>query len=158
MKITTDMQRLLTRQNVVIVGTVNPDDSPNISLKGLLKVDPEGCIYFSDLYRGKTFRNIRRNPRVSVLVFSIEEFRGFQFIGRAELIESGPLFKEAEADWQAKKSRLLGRRISKNVRKGFSHGRSEFQLPSLKALIRMDVERVYDMSPDRSREADEAGT
>lgn len=148
MKIEKNMERLLTRQNVIVVGTVNPNGTPNLSLKGLLKVDAEGgVIDFCDLYRKKTFRNLKKNSAVSILVFSIEEFAGYQFIGPAEMFESGPLFEEMRAAWAHKKSRLIGRRISKNVRKGGSHGRSELHLPSPRALVRMTVERIYDLSP-----------
>lgn len=152
MKIDKKMERLLTRQNVVVVGSVNPDGSPNLSLKGLLRVDPkEGIIYFCDLYRKKSSRNLKRNPAVSILVFSIEEFSGYQFTGTAELIESGPLFEEMSDEWSRKKSRLLGRRISKNVRKGFSHGRSELHLPPPRSVVRVRVERIYDLSPAHLR-------
>jgi predicted pyridoxine 5'-phosphate oxidase superfamily flavin-nucleotide-binding protein len=152
MKIDKNMERLLTRQNVVVVGTVNPDDTPNLSLKGLLRVNPEeGCILFCDLYRKKTSRNLRNNPMVSVLVFSIEEFSGYQFVGTAEMVESGSFFEEMSKEWARKKSRLLGRRISKNVRKGFSHGRSEFHLPPPQAVVRVTVEKVYDLSPAHLR-------
>lgn len=148
MKIDQDMERLLTRQNVVVVGTVNPDKSPNLSLKGLLRVETEeGVIHFCDLYRKKTCRNLKNNPAVSVLVFSIEEFSGYQFTGTAELIESGPVFEEMTAEWMEKKSRLVGRRISKNVQKGFSHGRSEIHLPPPRTLVRVTVEKVFDLSP-----------
>jgi len=151
MKIDKDMERLLTRQNVVVVGTVNPEGTPNLSLKGLLRVDPEeGVIHFCDLYRKKTSRNLENNPAVSVLVFSVEEFTGYQFIGTAELIESGPDFEEMSAEWIHKKSRLVGRRISKNVQRGFSHGRSELHLPPPRALVRMRVEKVFDLSPARA--------
>ena len=153
MKIDKDMERLLTRQNVVVVGTVNPEGTPNLSLKGLLKVDPgKGIIDVCDLYRKKTCRNLKNNPAVSILVFSIEEFTGYQFTGTAELIESGPVFEETRKDWAKKKSRLLGRRISKNVQRGFSHGRSELHLPPPQALVRMRVEKVFDLSPARSGE------
>jgi predicted pyridoxine 5'-phosphate oxidase superfamily flavin-nucleotide-binding protein len=152
MKIDKDMERLLTRQNVVVVGTVNPDGSPNLSLKGLLRVNPEeGCILFCDLYRKKTSRNLKNNPMVSVLVFSIEEFSGYQFVGTAEMAESGTFFEEMSKEWSRKKSRLLGRRISKNVRKGFSHGRSELHLPPPRAVVRVTVEKVYDLSPAHLR-------
>lgn len=152
MKIDKNMERLLTRQNVVVVGSVNPDGSPNLSLKGLLRVDPEeGCILFCDLYRKKTSRNLKSNPAVSVLVFSIEEFSGYQFVGTAEVIDSGPLFEKMAEEWAKKKSRLLGRRISKNVRKGFSHGRSELHLPPPRAVVRVTVEKIYDLSPAHLR-------
>jgi len=152
MKIDKDMERLLTRQNVVVVGTVNPDGTPNLSLKGLLRVEPAaGVIHFCDLYRKKTCRNLKNNPAVSILVFSVEEFTGFQFVGRAELIESGPVFEEMSAEWAHKKSRLVGRRISKNVQRGFSHGRSELHLPPPRALVRVEVEKVYDLSPAHLR-------
>ncbi len=148
MKIDKNMERLLTRQNVVVVGSVNPDGTPNLSLKGLLQVDAEeGLIYVCDLYRKKTSRNLKRHPGVSILVFSIEEFSGYQFTGTAELIETGPLFEKMSADWSRKKSRLIGRRISRNVRKGFSHGRSETHLPPPRALVRVKVDKVYDLSP-----------
>jgi hypothetical protein len=152
MKIDQEMERLLTRQNVVVVGSVNPEGTPNLSLKGLLKVDSgKGIIDVCDLYRKKTYRNLKANPAVSILVFSIEEFTGYQFTGTAALIDSGPLFEKMSAEWTHKKSRLIGRRISKNVKRGFSHGRSEQHLPPPRALIRVQVERIYDLSPARSR-------
>lgn len=150
MKIDKDMERLLIRQNVVVVGTVNPDGTPNLSLKGLLKVDAgRGMIDVCDLYSQKTCRNLKNSPAVSILVFSIEEFTGYQFLGTAELIKSGPIFEEMSAEWVDKKSRLIGRRISKNVQRGVSHGRSELHLPPPRALIRVRVERIFDLSPLR---------
>ena len=151
-KINQEMERLLLKQNVVVVGTSGPDGLPNLSLKGVVKVDLEGSIYFLDLYRGKTRRNLERDPRVSLVVYDVPEFRGYQFAGEAELIESGPLFEETVERWKKKKTTLLSKRIIANIRKGYSSGRSELSLPTPKYLVRVKVEKIHDLVPEALRE------
>lgn len=147
MKITEEMQRLLLKQNVAVVATVSPEGIPNLSLKGVVHVDPEGYIYFMDLYRGKTRSNLIKNPTIALTVFSIREFKGYQFKGSAVLIDSGPLYDEMVSAWKNKKTTIIGRRIIKNVRKGFSHGRSETYLSDPKYLVKVEVKKVYNLVP-----------
>ncbi len=153
-KLDKDMERLLLKQNVAVVGTCAADGLPNLSLKGVVKVDPAGSIYFLDLYRGKTRRNLEKNPQVSLVVYNVPEFRGYQFTGKAELIESGPLFEETVERWKKKKTTLLSKRIIANIRKGHSSGRSELSLPTPKYLVRVTVEKVHNLVPAALRERD----
>ncbi len=153
-KIDQDMERLLLKQNVAVVGTCSAGGLPNLSLKGVVKVDPAGFICFLDLYRGKTRRNLEENPRVSLVVFNVPEFRGYQFIGKAELIKSGPLFEETVARWKKKKAALLSQRIVANIRKGHSSGRSELSLPIPKYLVRVRVEKIHNLVPAALRDRD----
>ncbi len=146
-----EMRRLLLKENVAVVGTVGGRGVPNLALKGVVRVDPEGYVYFFDLFRGKTRSNLKGNPSVALSVFNIREFKGYQFKGRAELIESGPLFDELAGHWTAKRRSLSTQRIIDNVRRGFSHGRSEIHFPSPRYLVRMEVERIYDLVPPALR-------
>jgi predicted pyridoxine 5'-phosphate oxidase superfamily flavin-nucleotide-binding protein len=150
-KITDEMQRLLLRLNVAVVATIGPDGTPNLSLKGVVEVDPEGSIYFLDLYEGKTRNNLEKSPKVALTVFSVKEFKGYQFKGEAVLIHSGPLFEEMARTWVEKRRTLLSRRISENVRKGFSHGRSETRLPEPKYLVKVEVREIYNLVPESLR-------
>jgi len=67
-KISEEMERLLLKQNVAVVATVSPGGIPNLSLKGVVQVKPEGYIYFLDLYRGKTRSNLIKNPTIALTV------------------------------------------------------------------------------------------
>jgi hypothetical protein len=146
-KLNEEMRRLLIKENVAVVGTVNARGVPNLALKGVVRVDLEGYVYFFDLFRGKTHANLKRNPSVAVSVFNIHEFKGYQFKGRAEVIESGPLFDELAARWVAKKRTLITQRIADNVRRGFSHGRSEVHFPHPRYLVRMEVGKIHNLVP-----------
>jgi predicted pyridoxine 5'-phosphate oxidase superfamily flavin-nucleotide-binding protein len=146
-RITEDMKSLLLKQNVAVVATVSPGGVPNLSLKGVVKVEPEGFIYFMDLYRGKTRSNLLKNQAIALTVFSIDRFKGYQFKGRAEQIDSGPLYEQMVTAWQKKKRNLVGDRIIKNVRKGFSGGGAETHLPDPKYLVKVKVEKIYNLVP-----------
>ena len=152
-KITEEMERLLLKQNVVVVATVSPGGVPNLSLKGVVRVEPEGYIYFLDLYQGKTRSNLIKNPTIALTVFSVREFKGYQFKGSAVLIDSGPLYDEIVAAWKTKKINIIGSRIIKNVHKGFSHGRSETALPAPRYLVRVEVKKVYSLVPRSLRDS-----
>lgn len=146
-KISEEMERLLLKQNVTVVATVSPEGVPNLSLKGVVRVEPEGYIYFMDLYRGKTRSNLLKNPAVALTVFSIARFKGYQFKGCAELMDSGPLYEKMVAAWKNKKRNIVGDRIIKNVRKGFSGGGAETYLPDPKYLVKVEVKKVYNLVP-----------
>jgi len=139
------------KENVAVVGTVNSRGLPNLSLKGVVRVDPDGHIYFFDLFRGKTHANLKKNPSVAISVFNIHDFKGYQFQGRAEVIEASPLFDELAAHWAAKKRTLFTQRIVENVRRGFSHGRSESHFPHPRYLVRVEVEKIHDLVPPALR-------
>ena len=150
-KITPEMERLLRKQNVAVVGTVSSSGTPNLSLKGVVEVDPRGFIYFIDLYRGKTRNNIKHDPRVALTVFSVREFQGYQFKGVASLIEAGPKFDRMAKAWFAKRRAVLAKRIVHNIRHGHSHGRSETSLPRPKYLVRVRVNKIYNLAPSSLR-------
>ena len=151
--ITPVMERLLRKQNVAVVGTVSPSGTPNLSLKGVVEVDPKGFIYFMDLYRGKTRNNIKHDPRVALTVFSVMDFQGYQFKGVASLIESGPKFDRMARAWAAKRRTILAKRIVHNIRQGHSHGRSETSLSLPKYLVKVQVDKIYNLAPSSLRPA-----
>jgi predicted pyridoxine 5'-phosphate oxidase superfamily flavin-nucleotide-binding protein len=80
----------------IIVGTVSKDGVPNISIKGtFITVPDDETIAYADVYSMKTSENIRQNPNVAVAVMNAPIYKGYQFKGKAEVVESGPLLEEA---------------------------------------------------------------
>jgi len=146
-----EMQHLLIKGNVAVVGTVNARGTPNLSLKGVVHVDPEGYIYFFDLYHGKTRSNLKRNHAVTLAVFNVREFKGYQFQGQATVIESGPLFDDLAKTWAAKRRKLSSQRIIDNIQRGFSHGRSEIHFPKPRYLVKLEVKRIHNLVPPALR-------
>lgn len=123
--ITEEMRRMVEEQRVSYVATANKDGKPNVSPKGSIKVLDERTLVFADLFSEKTRRNLLENPQVAVTVADAKKFQGYQFKGRAELIEKGPLF-----DAMAAELRKL-----------------PMKLPDPKYLVKIHVEEIYDLRP-----------
>ena len=80
----------------IFVGTVSKDGIPNISIKGtFVNVLDDETIAYADVYSMKTAENIKVNPNVAIAVMNAGIFKGYQFKGKGELIESGPVLEEA---------------------------------------------------------------
>lgn len=76
------------------VATASPDGMPNTTPKGTVQVIDDGHIVFADLFSLKTRENLQKNPKVAVTVVDLEKYRGYQFKGSAQLVDSGPLFDQ----------------------------------------------------------------
>ncbi|MGC8492696.1 MAG: pyridoxamine 5'-phosphate oxidase family protein [Syntrophobacteraceae bacterium] len=76
------------------VATASPDGVPNTTPKGTVQVLDDEHIIFADLFSGKTRENLQKNPKVAVTVLDMEKFKGFQFKGTAQLVDSGPVFDQ----------------------------------------------------------------
>ena len=77
------------------VATAAKDGTPNVSIKGSLRLLDDEHLLFSDLFSMKTRKNLQENPKVAIMVYEESSRRGYMFKGSVEMISSGPLYDQA---------------------------------------------------------------
>ncbi len=106
------------------VATASPDGVPNTTPKGTVQIIDDEHIVFADLFSLKTRDNLQKNPKVAVTVIDIEKFKGYQFKGSAQLVDSGPIFDQ----------------VVENLKK------VPMKLPHPKYVVILVVDSVFDQS------------
>lgn len=76
------VKQLIAKEKVLIVGT-SQKGIANVSPRTAFHIDQDGAIYWLELFRHKTFRNISKNPWCSVAVFDKKKLVGYQLKGKA---------------------------------------------------------------------------
>ncbi|MFM7796762.1 MAG: pyridoxamine 5'-phosphate oxidase family protein [Candidatus Nitrosotenuis sp.] len=79
------VKQLIAKEKVLIVGTSYRGIS-NVSPRTAFHIDSNGAIYWLEIFRHKTFRNISKNSWSSVSVFDKQKLVGFQLKGRASFV------------------------------------------------------------------------
>ncbi|OKY78944.1 MAG: Pyridoxine 5'-phosphate oxidase family protein containing flavin binding domain [Candidatus Methanohalarchaeum thermophilum] len=74
------------------VATVDEKGIPNVAPKGSLKAMDNETIVYADMYPGRTSENIKKNPEVAISVVNYQEMEGYEIKGKAELLDSGPIY------------------------------------------------------------------
>ena len=98
------IQRFLDTKEVVVLATVQPDGAPLAMAMWFLH-DANALTMISVAGLQKV-RNLRRDPRVSVVAEAADPLRGVAVQGRAEFLEDGPE-RRALVDRFHKKYRAL---------------------------------------------------
>ena len=106
------------------VATASRDGAPNLSIKGSLRVLDDEHLLFADIFSLKTRKNLQENPKVAIMVYDADSRRGYAFKGRAEQVESGPLFDQTVE----------------------SMHKAMPQLPAPKYVVKVSVESIWDQS------------
>ena len=106
------------------VATASREGTPNVSIKGTLRVMDDEHHVFADIFSLKTRKNLQENPKVAIMVFDAEARRGYAFKGKTEQVESGPLFDQTV----------------ESIRKSMP------QLPTPKYVVKVTVESIWDQS------------
>lgn len=101
MRLTEEMQRVVTEQGLGFVATVRPDGTPALSPKGTTRVWDDGRLVFLHLHSPGTVANLATNPAVEMNVVDPIRRKGWRFAGRATVHTGGPLFEEIVA-WYAR--------------------------------------------------------
>ena len=96
-KITDDLKAFIEANRPSLVATSSKTGEPNVSPKMSLRVLDDEHLVFADVMSPKTRQNVQENPRVCVLLLSVQERRGYQFKGSAEYIANGPLYEQVAA-------------------------------------------------------------
>lgn len=92
-KIPNEVQEFV-KDKMAWVATASPDGVPNATPKGTVRVMDDEHLVFADLFSLKTRDNLQKNPQVAVTVVDLEKFKGYQFKGTAQLVDSGPVFDQ----------------------------------------------------------------
>jgi uncharacterized protein len=106
------------------IATAAKDGTPNISIKGSLRLIDDEHLVFADLFSVKTRKNLEENPKVAIMVYDAEKRLGYAFKGSAELLSSGALYDQTvEALKQAAP-----------------------QLPPAKYVVKVTVDAIFNQS------------
>ena len=136
------------KQGFVIVSTLEKDSTIHNACKSILRINPEGWIYLLDVYLGRTYRNLKENPVISITAADEHNFTGYSLKGKAEIIPRENLEPDILKSWDDMIVSRATQRLLKNVREKKGHqSHPEALLPKPKYMIRMEVQEVIDLTP-----------
>lgn len=140
-------------QGCVIVSTVDQDGQPHNSCKGIIKIKRNGQVYLFDLYKARTYNNLKHNPRIGVTAVDEHKFRGYCLKGKAKIIAAERLSPGQIKDWEDRVASRITRRLIRNIRGEKGHSRHpEAFLPQPEYMIVMQVEESVDLTPHSLKE------
>ncbi|MBM3247875.1 MAG: pyridoxamine 5'-phosphate oxidase family protein [Candidatus Omnitrophica bacterium] len=141
-------------QGFVIVSTIDEDSSIHNSCKGIVRIDSKGLVYLFDLYKAKTFQNLKNNSTISLTAVDEHKFQGYCLKGRAKIVETESLGSDILALWDDKITSRATKRVIKNIHeeKGSSN-HPEILLPKPEYLIVVQVEEIINLTPGKIEEA-----
>ncbi|MCM8795870.1 MAG: pyridoxamine 5'-phosphate oxidase family protein [Candidatus Omnitrophica bacterium] len=139
-------------QGCVLVSTIDDKGMPHNACKGIVEIKSNGEVYLLDLYRQKTYRNLLRNPNISITAFDEHKFKGYCLKGKAKVIKKEEIDSKLIRAWENKITSRLAQRILKNIHreKGHLH-HPEALLPKPQYLIEVQVKEVVDLTPRHLR-------
>jgi general stress protein 26 len=147
-RLSREIVNFFQNQNFTIVSTVDKNGWPHNSCKGVVKINRSGLIYLLDLYRERTYENLKRNPCISVTAVDEHGFIGYCLKGRAKIIQSEKLNSQIRRAWEDRITSRITRRMIKNIKGKKGHPRHpEALLPKPEYLIVMEAEDVIDLTP-----------
>lgn len=143
-----DLVHFLKHQGFIIISTRDKDGGIHNSCKGIVEIDPEGIIHLLDLYKGKTYENMKRNSKVSITAVDEHKFKGYCLKGKAKIIKEDKINPSMIKAWEDKVASRITQRLLKNIHgeKGH-HLHAEALLPKPEYLIVMEIEKIIDLTP-----------
>jgi hypothetical protein len=136
----------------VIVSTLDSSGGINCSAKGIAGIEKNGRVFIIDLFRAKTFRNLKKDPAISITAVDEHQFAGYTHKGSARIVEMDDTHAHIVSGWQKKMAQRIARRMIRNIRDDKKSERHpESHLPRPQYLIEMHVEKVVDLAPAHSR-------
>ncbi len=137
-------------QGCVIVSTIDRSGLVHNSCKGIVKMTRSGKIYLLDLYKARTYANLKYNPSLSITAIDEHRFMGFCLKGKVKSIPKAKLHPEIIKAWEDRITSRLTRRLLKNIRDEKGHPRHpEILLPKPQYLIIMQVQEIIDLTPQQ---------
>jgi hypothetical protein len=107
-----------------------------------------GEVHLLDLYKGGTFRNLQKNPAISITSVDEHRFKGYCLKGIGRIVALDGVKPNILRAWERRLSCRITHRIIKSVQGQKGHPRQpEANLPKPQYLIAMEVLEIVDLTP-----------
>ena len=143
-----EVLRFLEKQGFVIISTLDENQRIHCAAKGIVGLEKEGRVHIIDVYRGRTFSNLKKNPTASVTAVDERQFHGYTLKGVAGIVEREKIAGHIIQAWEDRVIRRISGRLIHNVKNEKKTGHHpESRLPQPQYLITLDVEEIVDLAP-----------
>lgn len=152
MKIPHEIVLFLKHQPYTIVATFDREGYPHTSCKGIIKIDPAGKIYLLDVFKWRTFENLKKNPKVSVTAVDEHKFKGWCLKGKGKILDEEHITPDLVKAWEKKITSRTAERVIRNVRGEKGHKKHpETQLAKPEYMVEVDIEEIVDLTPQHMK-------
>jgi uncharacterized pyridoxamine 5'-phosphate oxidase family protein len=134
----------LKTREFVSIATCDLNGRPNAAPKFILKIE-SNFIYLVDYAFGRSYENIKINPRVSLSFADTENLKGYQVNGSVELVEKGQAHEKIALELTQRVISLSTDRIIKGVSTGKRHENFEVAIPKKFAIFKVKIEGVVEL-------------
>lgn len=131
----------LHSKEFISVATCDFNGQPNAAPKLILKIE-DNIIYLIDYTIGRTWVNLKSNPRVSLSFVDQDALIGYQLNGEVELIESGATYNKMLHELHEKEVGLSAKRIVEGVLRGKKHERFEVAISEKFVIFKVKVTEI----------------
>lgn len=135
---------LLNKKEFVSAATSDLDCRPNAAPKMILETNEE-FIYLVDYTAGKTWENLRVNPRISMSFADQEELKGYKINGTVEILEGEAISEEIMHKLEERKVFLSVERVIRGVQQNKKHKDFELGLPQKFVIYKIKIEEVTEI-------------
>jgi len=135
---------LLQKKEFISVATSDLSGRPNAAPKFLLKVE-NNLIFLIDYTQGKTWENLKKNPRVSLSFMDTESLTGYQINGGVKIIDKGPAYNKIFKELLQKEIDLSCRRIIEGVVHEKGHKSFEVAIPDKVVIFKIEIEEIAEI-------------
>jgi len=143
-----DIIEFFHKQRFTVISTIDEKGYPHNACKGIVEIGAGGKVYLLDLYTARTYKNLKRNPRISITAVDEHKFLGYAMKGRARITPKGKVSKKILKMWEDKINSRIAHRLLKNMQGEKGHAsHPEAMLPIPAYLIEVDIEEVIDLTP-----------
>ncbi|MFH1622462.1 MAG: pyridoxamine 5'-phosphate oxidase family protein [Candidatus Omnitrophota bacterium] len=140
------IRKILDSMDFIAVATCNLKMQTSAVYKFLLKVEDD-TIYLVDFVKGKTWQNIRINPKISLSVMDRDDYINYQINGSAHSLIKGLIYKQLLEEFSKKQIDFYSRRIIEGIRRGRAHKNINAPFPRQLTILRIKVEEVVELGP-----------
>ena len=144
--ITIKISGFLKDREFISVATADAKGQPNAAPKLLLKVE-HNFIYLIDYTIGKTWENLLVNPSISLAFMDLDTLWGYQFNGKAEIIDKGQEYDKVLGELLQRQIDLSTKRIIEGVARGKAHKSYEVAIPKKFVILKVRVEEITEIGP-----------
>ena len=141
-----EIRKSLENKEFINVGTCDFDGRANVAPKFLLKIEND-YIYLADYVIGRTWRNLKVNPKISLSTVNMDTLTGYQINGPVEIIDKGSEYKKLVEEFREKRIQLSVARVIEGVRTKEKHSTFQTAFSEKVVLFKIRVEEIVEIVP-----------